>query len=132
MNEYAIETVGLTKKYRGFTLDGLTLSLPRGAVMGLIGENGAGKTTAIKALLDIVKRDSGSVTLLGRDADDDLKLTKEEIGVVFGQRSQLWWDIPVMESFELLQAIYAIPEPQYRGKLEELTELLGAENVVVK
>ena len=82
MNNHAIETHGLTKSYRGFTLDGLDLTLPRGAVMGLVGENGAGKSTAIKAILDIVHRDGGTVTLLGRDADDDLHLTKEDIGVV--------------------------------------------------
>ncbi len=81
MNE-AIKTVGLQKHYRDFSLEGLDLTLPRGVVMGLIGENGAGKSTVIKTILDIVHKDGGSVTLLGRDAAHDLRLTKEEIGVV--------------------------------------------------
>ncbi len=81
MNE-AIKTEGLTKRYRGFALEGLDLTLPRGVIMGLIGENGAGKSTAIKTMLDVVHKDGGRVTLLGRDAERDLSLTKEEIGVV--------------------------------------------------
>lgn len=85
MNGCAIETRGLLKKYREFSLEGLDLILPRGVVMGLVGENGAGKSTAIKAILDIVHRDGGSVTLLGRDADEDLRLTKEDIGVVLDE-----------------------------------------------
>lgn len=84
MNE-AIKTVGLRREYRDFTLEGLDLTLPRGVVMGLIGENGAGKSTAIKTILDIAHKSSGSVTLLGRDTEHDLTLTKEDIGVVLDE-----------------------------------------------
>ena len=82
MNGNAIETKNLTKRYRGFTLDNVNLTLPRGAVMGLIGENGAGKSTAIKCMLDIVHRDGGEVKLLGHNTDHDLHITKQDIGVV--------------------------------------------------
>ncbi len=78
----ALALDGLTKRFPGFCLDGLTLSLPRGCTLGLIGENGAGKSTAIKAILGIVNADAGRVTLLGRDAKDSIELTKQDIGVV--------------------------------------------------
>lgn len=78
----AIEIKELTKSYANFTLDNLNLILPQGCIMGLIGENGAGKSTTIRLLLDMIKREHGSITLLGRDNKDNLHLTKEEIGVV--------------------------------------------------
>lgn len=81
----AIEIRDLCKSYSGFTLDHLNLTLPTGCIMGLIGENGAGKSTTIKLILDMVRRDSGTVTLLGRDNRDNLRLTKEDIGVVLDE-----------------------------------------------
>lgn len=78
----AIEIRGLTKSYQDFTLDHLNLTLPQGTIMGLIGENGAGKSTTIKLILDMMKRDSGSITLLGKDNRTHLRFLKEEIGVV--------------------------------------------------
>lgn len=81
----AIEIKDLCKSYQGFTLDHLNLTLPMGCILGLIGENGAGKSTTIKLILDMVRRDSGTVTLLGRDNQDNLRLTKEDIGVVLDE-----------------------------------------------
>lgn len=81
----ALEITNLTKTFPGFTLDNLTLTLPSGCIMGLIGENGAGKSTAIKLILDILHKDSGSVTILGRDNRDNIRLTKEDIGVVMDE-----------------------------------------------
>lgn len=78
----AIEIRGLTKSYGDFTLDHLDLTLPQGTIMGLIGENGAGKSTTIKLILGMLKRDSGTITLLGKDNRENLRLTKEDIGVV--------------------------------------------------
>jgi len=78
----ALEIRGLTKSYPGFTLDGLNLTLPSGCIMGLIGENGAGKSTTIKLILDMIRKDSGTVAILGRDHQQNMQLTKEEIGVV--------------------------------------------------
>ena len=81
----AIEIKGLTKSYKDFTLDNLDLILPSGCIMGLIGENGAGKSTTIKLLLDIIHKDSGSITLLGRDTETELKDIKEDLGVVLDE-----------------------------------------------
>jgi len=81
----ALEIRNLTKSYPGFTLDNLTLILPSGCIMGLIGENGAGKSTTIKLILDMIHKDSGSITILGKDNRDNIELTKEEIGVVMDE-----------------------------------------------
>lgn len=81
----ALEIKNLTKVYPGFTLDNLNLTLPSGCIMGLIGENGAGKSTTIKLILDMVHKDSGVITILGKDNNDKMQLTKEEIGVVMDE-----------------------------------------------
>lgn len=81
----ALEIKNLTKTYPDFTLDNLNLTLPSGCIMGLIGENGAGKSTTIKLILDMIHKDSGSITILGRDNGDSIEFTKEEIGVVLDE-----------------------------------------------
>ncbi len=81
----ALEIKNLTKSYPGFILDNLNLTLPSGCIMGLIGENGAGKSTTIKLILDMIHKDSGSITILGKDNTDDMELTKEDIGVVMDE-----------------------------------------------
>ena len=81
----ALEIRNLTKAYPGFTLDNLNLTLPSGCIMGLIGENGAGKSTTIKLILDMIHKDSGSITILGKDNTDGIELTKEDIGVVMDE-----------------------------------------------
>ncbi len=81
----ALEIKGLVKHYKDFTLDHLDLTLPSGCIMGLIGENGAGKSTIIRLILDMIRRDEGSITIFGKDNRDNLKLQKEDIGVVFDE-----------------------------------------------
>lgn len=81
----ALEIKDLTKSYPDFTLDHLNLTLPSGCIMGLVGENGAGKSTTIRLILDMIRKDSGSITILGRDNTHALHLTKEEIGVVMDE-----------------------------------------------
>ena len=81
----ALEIKNLTKSYPGFTLDNLNLTLPSGCILGLIGENGAGKSTTIKLILDMIHKDSGSITILGKDNTDSIELTKEDIGVVMDE-----------------------------------------------
>ena len=81
----ALEIRDLTKAYPGFTLDHLNLTLPSGCIMGLIGENGAGKSTTIKLILNMIRKDSGSITILGKDNTKDMVLTKEDIGVVMDE-----------------------------------------------
>lgn len=81
----ALEIKNLTKSYPGFTLDHLDLTLPSGCIMGLIGENGAGKSTTIKLILNMIRKDTGSITILGKDNGDRIELTKEDIGVVMDE-----------------------------------------------
>ncbi len=81
----ALEIKNLTKTYPGFTLENLNLTLPSGCILGLIGENGAGKSTTIKLILDMIQKDSGTVTILGKDNEDSIALTKEDIGVVMDE-----------------------------------------------
>lgn len=78
----ALEIKNLTKSFKEFKLDNVNITLPSGCIMGLIGENGAGKSTLIRLILDILHKDRGTVTVLGKDNGDNLRLTKEEIGVV--------------------------------------------------
>ena len=81
----ALEIRGLTKSYTDFTLDHLDLTLPEGCIMGLIGENGAGKSTTIKLILNMLHRDEGTVTILGKDNREEIRLLKEDIGVVLDE-----------------------------------------------
>ncbi len=81
----ALEIRNLTKSYPGFTLDNLNLTLPGGCILGLMGENGAGKSTTIKLILDMIHKDSGTVTILGQDNGKNIELIKEEIGVVMDE-----------------------------------------------
>lgn len=81
----ALEIKNLTKSYPDFLLDNLNLTLPSGCIMGLVGENGAGKSTTIKLILDMVHKDSGSITILGKDNQDHIELIKEDIGVVMDE-----------------------------------------------
>ncbi|MCM1227417.1 MAG: ABC transporter ATP-binding protein [Clostridium sp.] len=81
----ALEIKNLTKSFPCFKLDNLSLTLPSGCIMGLIGENGAGKSTTIKLILDMIHKDSGSISILGRDNGDDIGLIKEDIGVVLDE-----------------------------------------------
>lgn len=83
--EYAVRINQLSKQYPDFSLNGVNLEIPMGSVMGLIGENGSGKSTTIKAMLDIVKRDGGDVEILGMNLKDREQEIKEQIGVVFGE-----------------------------------------------
>ncbi|MBR4304866.1 MAG: ABC transporter ATP-binding protein [Clostridia bacterium] len=81
----ALEIKNLTKHYKSFTLNNLSLTLPGGCIMGLVGENGAGKSTTLKLILDIIKRDSGTITVLGCSDQADMTLVKQDIGVVFDE-----------------------------------------------
>ena len=81
----ALEIRDLTKHYTGFSLNHLNLTLPWGCIMGLVGENGAGKSTTIKLILNTISRDGGTVTILGHDNRENLCLSKEEIGVVLDE-----------------------------------------------
>lgn len=87
MTDFAVEFKNVTKRYDGFKLDNVSFALPRGCIMGLIGANGAGKSTVIKLMLDIIKKDGGDIEVLGTDSRDLTNELKEKIGVVFDESS---------------------------------------------
>ncbi len=106
-------------------VDGISLSIDRGEFVGYIGPNGAGKSTTIKMLTGILVPTSGQIVAAGyRPYEDRTRYTKT-IGVVFGQRTQLWWDIAVIESFKLLRRIHDVPERDFKERLGVFRELLG-------
>ena len=108
----------------------VSFSIEKGEIVGYIGPNGAGKSTTIKILSGIMVPDGGSVKIDGKIPWKDRLDYVSSIGVVFGQRSQLWWDIPAIDSFNLLKDIYRIPEDKYQAKLKELVELLNLGEVI--
>ena len=105
-------------------LQSLSFTIPDGQIVGYIGPNGAGKSTTIKILSGILRPDSGSCIVDDLVPWEDRKAHVARLGVVFGQRSQLWWDVPVMDSYRLLRDIYRVPEERFRENLDRLTELL--------
>src|SRR5262247_4366621 len=105
-------------------LDGVSFSIARGELVGYIGPNGAGKSTTVKILSGILVPDSGRVSVMGKTPWIERIDYVRKIGVVFGQRTQLWWDLPVIESFDLLRDIYAVPSNQYRQSRDELIAML--------
>jgi ABC-2 type transport system ATP-binding protein len=105
-------------------VDGVTFALEPGELVGYIGPNGAGKSTTIKMLTGILVPTAGDVRVAGLVPWNSRKENARNIGVVFGQRSQLYWDLPLVESFELLRAIYGIPAERYRKNLDEFVEIL--------
>ena len=113
------------RRYRTVrALDGVSFSIEAGELVGYIGPNGAGKSTTVKTLAGIIVPDSGRCEVRGRVPWKQRLAHVAELGVVFGQRTQLWWDLPVIESFELLRDIYRVPGPRYAAALDELIEAL--------
>ena len=103
----------------------VTFSIGRGEMVGYIGANGAGKSTTIKMLTGILTPTSGDVVCNGFVPYRDRTRYVATIGVVFGQRTQLWWDIAVVESFRLLKEIYGLSEPEYRDRMALFDRVLG-------
>ncbi|HEY3267489.1 MAG TPA: ATP-binding cassette domain-containing protein [Armatimonadota bacterium] len=105
-------------------LDGISFSVEPGELIGYIGPNGAGKSTTVKVLGGILVPDGGRCVVMGRVPWKQRIEHVRSIGVVFGQRTQLWWDLPVVESFDLLRDIYRVPRDAYARTRAEMTELL--------
>ena len=105
-------------------LDGVSFSIAPGELVGYIGPNGAGKSTTIKIISGILVPDSGRCEILGRVPWRERQEHVRDIGVVFGQRTQLWWDLPVIESFDLLRDIYRMPRTEYARNRDEFIETL--------
>ncbi|MGB7538698.1 MAG: ATP-binding cassette domain-containing protein [Anaerolineales bacterium] len=105
-------------------VDGISFGLAPGEVVGFLGPNGAGKTTTLKMLSGLLHPTAGEIAVLGHTPDRREKEFLRRITLVMGQRNQLVWDIPALDSFELNQAVYRIPPADFRRTLAELTELL--------
>ena len=131
--EVVVETEGLGRDFRVrdglrrrtvVAVDGLSVRIGAGEAVGYIGANGAGKSTTIKMLVGILVPTRGSVRTCGFRPVEDRRRLVRQVGVVFGQRSQLWWDLPVRESFRILASIHALGPVRERERTDELVERL--------
>ncbi|MDR3608180.1 MAG: ATP-binding cassette domain-containing protein [Oligoflexia bacterium] len=105
-------------------LKGISFTIESGSFVGLIGANGAGKTTLLKILSGLIPPSSGEARVLGYEPFKRAITFRQSISLVMGQKAQLWWDLPAAEAFDLIRAIYEIPMPVYRERLNTLAELL--------
>jgi viologen exporter family transport system ATP-binding protein len=105
-------------------VDHITFNVDSGEIVGYIGVNGAGKSTTIKMLTGVLLPTSGAAHILGRDPHRQRVANAQDIGVVFGQRTQLWWDLALIESLNLIARIYDIPPGRYKQTLEQFSETL--------
>ena len=105
----------------------ISFGIESGELIGFLGPNGAGKSTTIKMLTGILTPTAGTVSVAGRDPSRERKVNAANIGVVFGQRSQLWWDLPLRESFRAVRDLYGVPATDGDHRQAELVELLEME-----
>ncbi len=111
----------VTKK----ALSDINLEIKEGEILGLVGANGAGKTTLIKILSGIIHASDGEVSVLGFDPWKRQDEYRKQMALIMGQKAQVWWDLPALDSFLLLKEIYQIPQVQYKKRMEFLAETLG-------
>lgn len=105
-------------------VDNISFDIDEGEIVGYIGANGAGKSTTIKMMCGILYPTSGDVTVNGLKFDKNRQTINKNMGVVFGQKTQLWWDIPLIETFKILKSIYEVSDEEYNERFEYLCELL--------
>ncbi|WP_420033868.1 ABC transporter ATP-binding protein [Streptomyces sp. cg28] len=111
-------------------VDSLTFGVPRGEMVGYIGPNGAGKSTTIKMLTGILTPSAGRLRVAGIDPSRERARLAHRIGVVFGQRTTLWWDLPLIDSYRLMRRMYRIPDTRYAENLDRCVELLEMEELL--
>lgn len=120
-------------KYKEFNaVNGINFNIEEGELVGYIGENGAGKSTTIKMLTGLLTPTSGNVVVNGIIPNKKRIENNKNIGAVFGQKTQLWWDLPVIESFRLIKKMYKIPENEYRNNLKKFAEILDLNDLLEK
>ena len=120
-------------KYKEFmAVKGINFEIKEGELVGYIGENGAGKSTTIKMLTGLLTPTSGKVTVNGIIPYKERIRNNKNIGAVFGQKTQLWWDLPVIESFRLIKKMYNMTESEYRKNLKKFTNLLELDELLEK
>lgn len=110
----------------------VTMDIMPGEMVGYLGPNGAGKSTTIKMMTGVLEPTSGEILVNGRIPYENRTKNAQDIGVVFGQRTQLWWALPVIESFRILKEIYRISDKEYQDNLEYYDELVGARELYHK
>jgi ABC-2 type transport system ATP-binding protein len=113
-------------------VDNISFNVEEGAICGILGPNGAGKSTTIKMLCGALFPSSGTIDVMGYSPSANRKKYVREIGAVFGQRSQLVWDIPPIDSFNMNRAIYGIPLAEYKNRLDELAAMFEIQDVMQK
>ena len=113
-------------------VEDVSLTVNKGEIIGYLGPNGAGKSTTIKMMTGVLEPTEGEILVSGRVPYQNRTANAENIGVVFGQRSQLWWNLPLIESFNLLRDIYLVPEKDYRDMLELYRSLVDLEPILHK
>ncbi|MFE9887713.1 ATP-binding cassette domain-containing protein [Streptomyces scopuliridis] len=112
------------EKHQVRAVDGISFRVPRGEMVGYIGPNGAGKSTTIKMLTGILTPSGGRLRVAGIDPSRERTRLAQRIGVVFGQRTTLWWDLPLIDSYRLMHRMYRVPDARFRVNLERCVELL--------
>ena len=108
----------------------ISFDVNEGEILGFIGPNGAGKSTLIKMLTGILSPTSGKCTINGKDPQKDRKTYVKEIGVVFGQRTQLWWDLPLTETYTVLKEIYEVDDSRFKKRMSFLNEVLELDSFI--
>ena len=123
----------LHPKYKNQTaVNNISFNINEGELVGYIGENGAGKSTTIKMLTGLLTPTSGNITVNGIVPNEKRIENNKQIGAVFGQKTQLWWDLPVIESFRLIKKMYDIPEREYRKNLKRFVKILELDDLLEK
>ncbi len=111
-------------------VDNISFDVPKGEILGFIGPNGAGKSTVIKMLTGILTPTSGECVINGQNPTVDRKKYVKEIGVVFGQRTQLWWDLPLRETYKVLKEIYEVEDDRFKKRMAFLNEVLELDDFI--
>ena len=120
----AIKGLFSKEKVKKVAVDDISFTIQDGEIVGYIGANGAGKSTTIKMMTGILSPTSGECTVNGVNPNKKRQENAKNIGVVFGQRTQLWWDLPLSESFTILKEIYDVSDEDYKERMEFLNQVL--------
>ena len=130
---FGMITTLFSRKYEEIrAVDDVSFDIPEGEIIGYIGSNGAGKSTTIKMMCGILTPTSGKVLIDGKEPYLKRRIVAKDIGVVFGQKTQLWWDIPLVESFKVLKEIYQVSDKDYQERMEFLSSVLNIDEFLTQ